>query len=248
MNNQKYKRIFISTAGTIAVWEIISRFGIVDDFFISSPGKVWSEGMGLVSSGVLWPHLLISLETLFAGIFLAILVGVSLGILIGSSETVRDYLHPHVSILNSLPKVAVIPLIIIWFGVGLPSKISIVFLMALVPILMNTIDGAKNTDKNLLKMARSFDAGRIFTVWSVTFFSSLPFVFSGLRIASGRAVVGLIIAEIFGYGKGLGYLVSFYGINFQTAKLLFIVIILIFINVFLLKIVKISEKNLITWR
>jgi len=120
--------------------------------------------------------------------------------------------------------------------------------MALPSIIINTIDGVKNTDKELLKMAKSFKAGKLFTIKSIMFYKSLPFIFSGMRIAVGKSIIGLVVAEIFGYGIGLGYLVSFYGANFAAAKLIFIIFVLLGIALTMTGLLAAVSRIVIRWQ
>lgn len=238
----------ISVFSFFLLWEYVARINIVDPLFISSPFKIMSAGLNLISSGDIYPHLMVSLEALFLGLFLAVLFGVFAGILIGSSELLHNFFSPYVYALSSLPTVAIIPLVIIWFGIGIYAKIIIVFLMALKPILINIIDGVKNIDSRLLIMAKSFGANNFFVLKTITVFGILPFVFAGLRISIGRCITGLIVGEAYGYGKGLGFLVSFYGMSFQTSRLMFVIIILLLISMILIGLIKMAEKKIIKWK
>jgi len=254
MNNKiiillrKYYIGAFSVAIFFVVWEITARLKLINSVFISSPSKVYSAGYEMLGSGEIFPHIFISLEALFSGLFLAAALGMIIGLMIGSNKTLYQFFSPHIYALNSLPTVAVIPLIIIWFGIGIYAKIAIVFMMALKPILINVIDGVRNVDKKLIGMSRSFGADSIFVLRSITLFSILPFLFSGLRISIGRSITGLIVGEAFGYGKGLGFLVSFYGSTLQTSRLMFIILLLLFISAGLINIILYIEKKIIIWR
>lgn len=245
---KKYCLSFISISVFFILWEIVSRLDLIDPLFISSPSKIFSGGIGMISSGEILPHLFASLEALSLGFFLAVIIGVSAGLAIGSSRTLHKIFLPYVFALNSLPTVAVIPLVIIWLGIGMYAKIFIVFLMALKPIIINTISGVNNIDGGLVKMARSFGAGPFQILKTITFFGVLSFFFSGSRIAVGRSMTGVIIGEAFGYGKGLGFLVVFYGNTFHTAKLMFVILILLAISLMAVSLITVIEKKVISWK
>lgn len=237
-----------SVAFFLVAWEIAGRFKLIDPMFISYPSRVLADGFALLASGKITPHLSISLKTILLGFFLAVASGSLAGMIIGHSKRLYALLRPYVYFLNSFPKIAVVPLIIIWFGVGFASKVAVVYLMALVPVLMSAIDGSRNADPELMRMAKSFRIGKVKTLVYIVFFSALPFIFSGMRISAGRAVIGLVVAEVFGYGKGLGYLLSFYGANFQTSRLMFVILIFFAINMSLVGSIAFFEKKLVKWK
>ena len=239
---------FASFFSALMLWEVVGRLKIIDPTFISYPSEVFAAGAKLIANGSIFSHFLSSMEALSAGLILGIIAGVSGGILIASSKLGYRIFKPHIFILSFMPMVALMPLIIIWFGVGIASKIAIVFLMSLVPILINTISGVHNTDTDLLKMARSFGADNSTVIRTVIFFDSLPFIFSGIRVAIGRAVIGIVIAEVIGYGRGLGYLISFYGGTFQTARLMFVIVVLLAISLGTVGLLTLLEKAIIKWK
>ena len=246
--NAKYFRGLVSVAAMLLLWEMVARLGLIREIFISKPSSVISSGVELIASGKIWFHLLISLETFLLGFLAALVVGIFLGILIGYKRNIYDYLYVHVLILSALPFVAILPLIIIWFGVGISSKIFIVFLMALVPILLSSIEGSRNADEQLLVMAKSFGAGDFWIIKTVVFYDALPFIFNGIKIAINRGVIGLVIAEVFGYGNGLGFLIASYAASFQTPKVFFVLTILLSINLLATYGVNRLEKRIIFWR
>jgi NitT/TauT family transport system permease protein len=245
---KKHCLSIFSVAVFFAAWEIIARLKLINPLFISSPLKVYLAGYELIRTGEIFPHLFASLEALFFGLFLAIIFGTIAGLLIGSNKTLYEFFSPYVYALSSLPTVAVIPLIIIWFGIGIYAKIAIVFLMALKPLLINIIDGVRKVDSRLTGMARSFRASNFFIIRTITIYSVLEFAFSGLRISVGRSITGLIVGEAFGYGKGLGFLVSFYGNTFQTARLMFLISLFFVVSLFLISLVNVAEKKIIRWK
>ena len=245
---EKYWRGIFSLTLTLVVWELVGRFNLVDEIFISMPSKVIIEGLKLIISGSLWAHLWISLEALVIGFFLSLLIGVAVALLIGYKERTYEFLSLHVHLLSALPVVAITPLVVIWFGIGITSKIAIVFLMSVVPILINVIDATRNVDKKMLNMAHSFGAHDKFIIKNIVFFSDLPSIFSSAKIAMGRGVIGIVIAEVFGYGKGLGYLVSYYASSFQTGKFMFVLLILLGINLIAVYVINVAEKKFVYWR
>ena len=232
----------------LALWELVSFLELINPLFISKPSAIFLAGTALIKSGFIAPHLIASMKVFFAGFILAILFGFFGGLLISLNKNIYNIFKPYIFIANALPKVAIIPLVIIWFGLGIESKIFIVFLMAFPSIIINTIDGVKNTNNEYLSMAKSFGASKFFILKSITFYSVLPAALSGVRISIGKGMIGLVVAEVFSYGVGLGYLISYYGMVFQTAKLMFIIILLLVINLMLTILVTIIEKKYFKYR
>lgn len=244
---KKSWRPAVSLVVFLAVWEIISRLELLNPILLSSPLKILESGLRMVLSGVFLAHFLSSVWILMVGFVLALVVGIFAGLLIGSSKKWHEFAKPHIFVLGSLPMVAIIPLIIIWFGIGVFSKVLVVFLMALIPVLLNSIAGVKNTDPELMVMAESFKAGSFFILKNVIFYNSLPFIFSGARLAIGRSIVGLVAADFFGYGKGLGYLITYYGSTFQIGKAFFVIFVLILLTFILAAAVSFLERKIIKW-
>jgi NitT/TauT family transport system permease protein len=228
-------------------WELISRMGLISKLFTSRPSEILSAGLQLTADGIFWQHFWISMETLFSGLLLAACCGLFLGILIGASKKTYEFFRPFIFAANALPVVAVIPIIILWFGIGFFAKIFIVFFMAVIPILINTIDGVRNIDQKLIVMAKSLHASNFFMLKKIMFPGALPQSFTGLKSAVGRSIVALVLSEVFGYGKGLGYLISSYGAAFQTARLMFVLLILLAISLTLTKLLVIIEKRMLVY-
>lgn len=240
---KKIIRGLVSIASFLLFWELSVRLSGINQALISMPSKILAAGHRLLLLGDFWFHFFITVKALLVGFSLAVFIGVVLGVIIGHERKYYDYLNIHIIILNAIPIVSIIPLAIIWFGIGLPLKIFVVFFMALVPILISTIDGIRNVDNGLLLMAKSFGFGKIKILKSVTFFSSLPFIFSGMRMAVGKAVIGIVIAEVFGYGEGIGYLMTYYSSQFMTSEVLFLLFVLIFLNLAGIYAIRILERK-----
>lgn len=246
MKQERFISVF-SVLIFLALWQAASLINPKLLIFISSPARILAEGLELVSRGNFWVHVTASLTAFSLGFFPAVILAVAAGLVIGYYKKIFAAFKPHVFVLSSLPMAALAPLFIIWFGIGLAAKAAIVFLMALPPVLVNTIDGTKNADKELIKMAKSFGAGDLTVLKNVIFFSALPFIFSGSRLAVGRAVIGLVISEVFGYGKGLGFLVSFYGSTFQVGRLMFVIMLLLGFNMAMISLINLIKKLTVRW-
>jgi len=231
----------------VIAWQLLVYFELVNSIFISSPLEVGLNFFELIGSSYFYDNAAYSAYSLMMGILMAIVFGVILGLLLGSNKKIGEYLKFYIYTLSAMPLVIVIPLIIAWFGFGINSKIIIVFFMALVPIVVSMMEGAGKINLNLINMGRSFGASEIAIARKVVFFGVLPFLSSGVKISIGRAIAGVIIAEMYGYGKGLGYLISFYGSTFQIAKLMAVMMVLILFNFLFIGIVCLFERKIIKW-
>ena len=177
----------------------------------------------------IWNDLYVSGVEFFWGFLLSVVVGIPFGIAIGWYKRVAYIFDPFVNAINATPRVALLPLIIIWLGIGILSKIGIIFLGCVFPLVINTRDGVKTTPVNLLNAAKSFGASQRQIFGSVVLSSTLPFILTGLRLAVGRALIGVFVGELYAATAGIGFMVTVAGATFQTAKVF--VGILIFVIV-----------------
>lgn len=245
---KKYRRSIISIGIFLILWQCAFLFTEDGALFLSSPLLVVRELYSMFSGSQIYMHLEKSLVALFVGLTLGLSFGVFIGVLLGYYPKIKEYLWPYVFFLNALPLVAIFPLIIIWFGIGIASKIGIIFIMTFVPIVISTMDGIESMPQTLRTMAMSFGASNMLIIRAIALPHALPHIFSGLRIAVGRGIVGLVIAEVFGYGKGIGYLVSFYGANFQITRLMAVVVVLLAISLLLTSAIGIIEKKILLYK
>jgi NitT/TauT family transport system permease protein len=180
----------------------------------------------LARSGELWKHTSVSLQEFVLGYAAAAVIGILLGLLLATSPRLRDYLAPWVSFLYAVPLVAIAPLFIVAFGIGIMSKVVVIFLVAVFIILVNTEVGVTSTDQQLIEAARSFGASRLQIFRKVLLPSALPFIVAGLRLGLARALVGVVVAELFGAKAGLGFLILASAQVFDTASLFVGVLVL----------------------
>lgn len=225
---QRYEHSVLAAGGVvtfIALWELLPALGLVRPLFTSSPSRILTAARWLAAHG-LWNDIMISATEFSIGFSLAVLVGVPLGVLLGWYRRWHALFDPFITMLYTTPRVALLPLLILWLGIGLASKIAVIFLGALFPILMNVIAGLRTIDETLLMCARSFGAKdrKIFTTLALP--SSVPFTLVGLRIGVGRALVGVVVGEMVASTGGIGHMMSVAGSTFQTDKV-FVGVILI---------------------
>ena len=215
---------------------------------LPSPLDIIPAFIDEVRSGVLLSATLASLSVFLAGYLLAAVTGIALGVLMGGMPRVGETLEIYVNALNATPRVALIPLVILWFGLGPAAKIVVVWLLAVLPILINTYTGVQNTDPDLLEAARSFGArsGQIFRYIMLP--AALPYVVTGLRLGAAMAMVGTVFAELYTSLSGLGYLMAQFGGSFQTAKYFVPVLVLALMGMLVSEALKILERRLARWK
>ncbi|MGC1466408.1 MAG: ABC transporter permease, partial [Pseudolabrys sp.] len=182
------------------------------------------------------------------GMILAIVFGIIIGVLSGASRGFREYTDSFFTGLYATPLVAVAPILILWFGIGIASKIAVVFLMAIFPILISTAAGIRNADATFIEVARSFGASRLQIIRKVMIPAAVPFVITGIRLAIGRAIVGVVVGELFGARAGLGFLIFTSGQTFDVPSLFLGVLILALAGVALTSGMKWIEGRVAGWR
>jgi len=236
----------ISLAVVMIAWELYGRS--VNPILFTYPTAVGNAFGELVRNGELQAYLLQSLQVLAWSLVLSIAAGIPIGVLIARFTTVELATDLYINALYSTPMVALVPLIVLWFGFRLPAKVVIVFLFMIFPILINTQQGVKNVDRGLLEVARSFCSTERQLWGDVILPSALPFIAAGLRLAIGRGLVGMIIAEFYTSISGLGYMIVRYANSFETAKLFVPIVVLMVMGVLLVQAAKALELWLAPWQ
>lgn len=238
----------LSLVAGLALWEVVARYVVTSTLIIVPPSHVVTAFADLLAKGELQTHVYVSGLEFVAGFGLAALVGIALGIAIGVSDLARDVLEPWLSALYATPVVAFAPLFVVWMGIGLSSKVAVAFLLAVLPIVINTSAGIRTTDQNLVDVARSFSAtrGQIFLKILIPY--ALAFIIAGLRLGVGRAIIGVVVAEFFGTRAGLGYLILTSSQLFDTSALFVAVVILAGVGVLSVIGLQKLERWLAPWR
>ena len=238
----------ISVAVALAIWEALWESGRISPLFFTGPSAVvkrfaieWTEGrlkQDIAYSGV----------NFVIGVGLAIAAGVVAGVVIGWYRRLAMVFEPFLTALYSTPRVALIPLILIWFGIGMWSKVFIVFINAFFPVLINTIGGVRAIDADLLRAARAFRASdwQIFT--TVVLPGSVPFILTGVRQAVALGLIGVVVGEMFGGSEGVGYMVNYGGQLFQTDTVFMGVVLIAFAGIVLTWVAEQLERRFSRWR
>ncbi len=232
----------------LAFWETAVALAWVNPLFTSSPSRILRAGYEMFADGSIYPHLAVSGYEFLVGYGMAIIIGVPLGILMGWYGRINAVLDPFVSALYATPRIALLPLLMIWFGIGLMSKIAIVFLGAIFPILVNTITGVRTLHADFVKVARSFGASDRQIFLTVALPSSVPLLLTGLRLGLGHALVGIVVGEMYGATHGLGFLIATSGARFQTDKLMVGILLIAAAGVALTELLRLIERRFERWR
>lgn len=247
---QQASRIWIirllSVVFVIGAWEVLGRQ--VDPLFMSFPSAIAVSAARLVSTGELMVALASSLQSLILAFIIASFAGISLGLLIGryrSVEAATDWL---VNALYATPLVAIIPLVILWFGLGNGAKLFIVTILAVFPILINTIAGVRNVPPQFIELGNSFAANEREIFTKIILPSALPYMMTGLRLGIGRAIIGMVVAEFFTAITGLGALIVKYGNQYDTATMFVPIFVLMLLGVTLSIAVRRAEQWIAPWR
>jgi ABC-type nitrate/sulfonate/bicarbonate transport system permease component len=226
----------------------VGTSGLINPLFVSAPSKILRAGIRMIQQGDIWNDLYVSGTEFFIGFALAIVIGIPFGMLLGWYRTVYYIFDPFVSALNATPRIALTPLFIIWFGIGIWSKVALVFLGALFPIVLNTFSGVRTLDELLLRAARSFGANDRQIFRTIVLPGSVPFILSGLRLGLGRALVGIVVGELVAATAGIGYEMAIAGATFQTDKLFVNVLILTMFGVLFTEVLNHVEHRFDAWR
>ena len=197
----------LALAGLVVLWELITRTGLVSSLFLPSPIGVLAEGWDMAVSGQLHVHLLTSLERLAWGFAIGALAGISVGVAVGFFSLADAVVQPIIAATFPIPKIALLPLLILWLGIGEASKVAVITLGVFFPMAINTYTGVRHADSQLLRAAVSFGAGRWSLIRKVMLPSALPMIFAGLKLGAGTSLLLLVAAEMIAANSGIGYLI-----------------------------------------
>ena len=245
------ERLFYGIVGfvvVLAVWELAGDSGLYRKSLLSTPSLIWGAAAQDFGSGTIWPDLRTSGVEFALGFISALVIGIPLGFLIGMFQRVDDTVSPLLYGIYSTPKAAVAPLIILVAGIGLESKVILVFLLTFFSVIVSTVSGVRAVAERHLDISRSFGASRLLLFRSVILPSTFPFILTGIRIATGRALVGVIVAEELAANEGIGHYIELDGAFLQTQRVMLGVVLLGIFGVALGEAVKRIEKRYEVWR
>jgi sulfonate transport system permease protein len=246
MTNYRMMVSTLSVMAFLALWEIAPRAGIVDARYTSQPTRVITAGFEIVRTGGFLHDVSVSLSEFAIGFALAIGIGVPLGLLLGRFPVLRYLLDPPIMAIYATPHLALLPIIVVWLGIGMQSKIAVAFVGGVIPILVNSMAGVRGVERSWVVAARSFCAGERDVFVKVILPASLPSVILGIRLGLSRAVLGVIVAEMYQSQAGVGNEIMRYGSEFRTDQLLFNVLLVSLFGVAATSAVRTLEEKLWT--
>lgn len=232
----------------LAVWEYAWRIGAISPLFFSGPSAIAKEFWRLMTEDTLRGDIRFSGINFILGLAAATISGVVLGVIIGWYRRIRLVLDPFLNALYATPRIAMVPLIIIWFGIGMKAKVFIIFMSAFFPILVNTVAGVRSLDADLLRAARAFCASdwQIFKTIAVP--GSVPFILTGIRQGVALGLIGMVVGEMFGGSEGVGYRVVYGGQTFQMDTVFVGVLLVAFSGMLLTFLTARLERRFSRWR
>jgi ABC-type nitrate/sulfonate/bicarbonate transport system permease component len=246
-----YEGLLVGSSAVLAfvvVWQLVAFRRLVPELFLPGPIDIANAFAAYVAKGSIWPDMWISGQELAYGFGLAIVLGLPVGLLMGWYRRLNQALDPFVTFFYSIPRVALTPLLIIWFGIGINSKIAVVFLGAIFAIVINTASGVRNLDPALIKAARSFGASDLQLFRTVVLPGSVPFILTGLRLGLGHALTGVVVAELIAAQLGVGRMMADAGATFQTSKVFVGLVIVATTGVVLTILLSRIERRFQTWK
>jgi NitT/TauT family transport system permease protein len=231
----------------LALWEAAVKYGYADALWVSRPSSIAKLLWVFFAKGTIYPHLFATLGNALAGLTVGAIGGIALGFFVMRFEWVGRVLDPFINFVYSIPRIALAPLFVLWFGIGLTSKIVTIFVIVFFLLLVNTVTGIRQVDPHLVRAMKAMGATR----WQVTRYVVLPstmiWILAGLKLAIPQAFIGAVIAEYVGSLKGLGYLIQFAAANLDTTTVLTAVVVLGVISITISEIVNRAEAYLMRW-
>jgi NitT/TauT family transport system permease protein len=237
----------VSVVAGLALWEFLSRVVVNSPLFLAAPTQIVGAIIHLGETGELWRHIGVSGVEFVIGYSIASVLGIVTGLGMANSAVVKRALQPWVSGLYATPTLALAPLFILWFGIGVWSKVVVVILLVFFPVTINTEAGLRTTSDRLVEMLRSFGATSRQIFVKVSLPSALPFILAGLKLGIGRGLIGVVVAELFGSRAGLGRLISASSDSFNMPELFAGVVVLALAGILMTAGFTWLEGRLVPW-
>jgi sulfonate transport system permease protein len=235
----------VSLGTVLVIWQIFG--GQVDQTLFTTPSKIALAAVDMIESGELWNYLSSSLVVLAIGLSLAAVIGVIIGLVLARFWVLDVGLGVYITFLYSIPSVALVPLIVLWAGFDLTAKVIILFLFAFFPMVINTYQGVKNVDHKLIEVGRSFRCSERQLWTNIVLPGALPFIVTGLRLAVGRGLIGMVLADLYTAISGIGYLIVRTASTYQVDKMFVPIVVLGLLGVTLTACVRFLEVRVAPW-
>jgi NitT/TauT family transport system permease protein len=232
----------------LLIWEFAPRLGMIDPVLTSQPSRIFFVSFEIIANDNLLRHVYVSLVEFSFGFGFAVLFGVPFGFLLGASRRLSYFIDPPMMAVYATPRLTLLPIITLWLGIGMESKIVVVFIGSAIPIIINSVAGIRGVDGSLTRLAHSFCAMRRDIFLKILLPGSLPAVMMGLRLGLGRGVLGVVVAEMFVAQEGVGYQIVLYGSAFRVDHLLFYTLLVSFFGFAATTLIRKIEERLDRWR
>jgi len=237
----------ISLAVLVLVWHVSIEIFTIPDYLLPPPASVFSALYHGLISGELWPHIATTLEETLSGYAIGCGLAVFMGALLAESRTFERFFYPLLIGLQAMPKVALGPIILVWFGFGMASKVVLVALVCFFPLFVNTVNGIKRTDPELLDACRAFSASRLYLLLHVKLPAASGEIFSGLQIGVSLALIGAVVGEFLSAQQGLGYLIASASVSMSLATMFSGVLLLAAIGLTGSLIMRAIHRRVVFW-
>ena len=237
-----------SFAVILVIWETVVRLSWVNPFFVSQPSAIAASLSRAARSGELGHNFAVSFREFVIGYGLSVVVGILAGAFAARFRTVEYALDPFLWVLYSAPLIAFYPIFVLWFGLGVPTVIAMSFLLSVTQIATSTLKGIQSVNPGLLRAARSFGATERDLLWKVILPASVPMMIAGLRLGIGRALMGVVVGELFGATAGLGYSISYYGALLKTTDMIASLVVIVVLGVLCTEGLSAVENRFDSWR
>jgi len=236
----------ISLAAFLLLWEYLGRK--IDPLFLAPPSRIFDAAVELTASGELGAALVATLHPFLIGMAISIVGGIVLGIAMAQSRLVEYILDPFVNAFYAIPRIALVPLIMLWAGLDTTGKVVILVSNAIFPVIINTYSGIRDVRGSIIEVGTAYGATRSQIFFKIVLPSAVPFIMTGIRLTVGQAIIGVIVAEFFTAQTGLGGMIVYYANLFATAKLFVPIIVIGIMGVVLTELVQVIERRFSRWR
>jgi NitT/TauT family transport system permease protein len=232
----------------LLAWEAVSALGALDPLFVSSPSRVCVALVTLLFEASFWEDLRVSAVEFAVGFGAAVVTALWLGLLAGWYRRFNAAIDPLVSGLYATPRIALLPLVLLWFGIGIWSKVAIVYLGAFFPIMISVASGVRITEDRYLRVARSFSAGQLQLLRSVVLPGCVPFILTGIRLGVGRGLIGVVVGEFYLSSAGVGHRIAMAGASLQTDVVFAGIVVVTLVGVAMVAVVHRIEGHFERWK
>jgi NitT/TauT family transport system permease protein len=240
-------RTFI-ICGFLISWEMLALRGVVDPFYTSQPSKIYHDIIAFYSSGALIRHTSVTLQESLWGLLFGTTLGIGIGFLLGEIDLLGTVFEPFITALYGIPKLALAPIFVLWFGLGMQSKIILSSILVFYLVFFSTYEGIKSVDRNLVSSVRLMGARRMQILFKVILPSCVPWILAGIRGGLGASLIGAIVGEYMGASAGLGWMIAYAASFFQVERVMSCIFILLMMGIVFNQTLKYAEARLLRWR